>query len=255
MSREPPKSLAGPFYGKDLARIHHDGYGDVARGAARTLLRELAAAGHRTGTVVDLGCGSGVLARAVVDAGYDAVGFDLSPAMVDEARRNAPGATFHTASIWDAAIPSPVVGITAVGEILGYAADERASLDQVAGLLRRCHAALSPGGVLLFDVATPERAGPDRRAEHVRAGDGWSVRSISTVSDDGRTLTRSIEMNVRSNARERSLRETHVLRLYPADAVEALVAEAGFVAVERGEAYDGLPPIQGWVTFVARTPR
>jgi 2-polyprenyl-3-methyl-5-hydroxy-6-metoxy-1,4-benzoquinol methylase len=36
--------------------------------------------------VLELGCGSGRLAQALVDAGYAVLGMDASPAMVDLAR-------------------------------------------------------------------------------------------------------------------------------------------------------------------------
>jgi SAM-dependent methyltransferase len=43
--------------------------------------------------VLDVGCGFGTLLDAAVAAGADAVGVDISPAMVDAARRRVPGAT------------------------------------------------------------------------------------------------------------------------------------------------------------------
>jgi SAM-dependent methyltransferase len=43
--------------------------------------------------VLDVGCGAGTLLEAAVAAGAQAVGVDISPAMVDAARRRAPTAT------------------------------------------------------------------------------------------------------------------------------------------------------------------
>ena len=47
--------------------------------------------------VLDVGCGSGTLLVAAVAAGADAVGVDVSPSMVEAARRRAPVATVVTA--------------------------------------------------------------------------------------------------------------------------------------------------------------
>lgn len=47
--------------------------------------------------VLDVGCGFGTLIEAAVSAGTDAVGVDISPAMVDAARSRVPGATVVTA--------------------------------------------------------------------------------------------------------------------------------------------------------------
>jgi SAM-dependent methyltransferase len=48
------------------------------------------AAGHR---VLDVGCGSGTLLAAAVAVGAETVGVDLSPTMVEGARRRVPAAT------------------------------------------------------------------------------------------------------------------------------------------------------------------
>ncbi len=47
--------------------------------------------------VLDVGCGAGTLIEAAVAAGADAVGVDISTAMVDAARRRVPNATVITA--------------------------------------------------------------------------------------------------------------------------------------------------------------
>lgn len=47
--------------------------------------------------VLDIGCGTGTLLEAAVAAGADGVGVDISPAMVEAARRRVPTATVLTA--------------------------------------------------------------------------------------------------------------------------------------------------------------
>ena len=76
-------------YSDDLAYIHDSGYGDFARGAAPALLRALRTSGFQSGLVVDLGCGSGIWAQRLLDAGYKVLGLDISPAMVRLARKKA----------------------------------------------------------------------------------------------------------------------------------------------------------------------
>ncbi|MFJ8792014.1 class I SAM-dependent DNA methyltransferase [Streptomyces sp. NPDC102462] len=52
--------------------------------------------------VLDLGCGTGrPTARRLADAGFEVVGVDLSPVMVDLARANVPEAEFHRLDIAD----------------------------------------------------------------------------------------------------------------------------------------------------------
>ena len=70
-------------YQDDLAYIHDAGYGDFAREAAPRLLHILGQGGIRKGRVIDLGYGSGVWARQLVNAGYEVLGIDLSAALID----------------------------------------------------------------------------------------------------------------------------------------------------------------------------
>src|SRR6266849_1648814 len=147
---------AHSFYGPEQAQIHHTAFGDLAETAAARLVGELHDAGHRRGTVVDLGCGSGILARLLTVAGYAAHGVDLSADMIGLARRNAPGATFEHGSLLDAELP-PAVAVTAIGEALNYATDVRVGTDALREVFRRVRTSLDGGGVFLFDVATPGR--------------------------------------------------------------------------------------------------
>src|SRR5262249_55311799 len=70
-SRHQDGSPMTGTYREDLAYIHDAGYGGMARAAAPVLIAELRAQGHERGRVIDLGCGSGILAAAVAKAGYD----------------------------------------------------------------------------------------------------------------------------------------------------------------------------------------
>ena len=111
-------------YATDLAFIHDQGWGDFARRSTPGLLRALRDNGIRDGKIVDLGCGSGIWARALADAGYEVVGVDISPAMIELARRSVPEAQFHVASCFAFRIP-PCRAVTALGEVFNYLFDPK----------------------------------------------------------------------------------------------------------------------------------
>ncbi len=243
--------MTGP-YGADLARAHHEGFGQFARGAAATLLGALGQAGETGGLVVDLGSGSGILARLLTDAGYQVLGFDLSEDMVRLARRTAPEARFFRAPLLDADIP-PCVAVTAIGEVLNYAFDPRTGLDQLGPLFRRVAASLLPGGTVLFDVAGPGRAGPTGRREHVARTDEWTVQSVAEEDGGSATLVRTITM-VSGDAEsgvERRSDECHVLRLYRPDDVETALVACGLGDVRRLSRYGDVDRPPGLTGFLA----
>src|SRR6478609_10395740 len=84
-----------PYYRPDLARIHHEGFGFDADRVAPGFLAILEPVRARRGTVLEIGCGSGLLTRYLVEAGHRVIATDASPAMVELARAYAPGAGNH----------------------------------------------------------------------------------------------------------------------------------------------------------------
>lgn len=97
------------------------------------------------GPVADAGCGPGQVAFHLAAAGADVTGFDLSPGMVDEARRRFPELSFAVADL--TALPAPGAGggwsaVAAWYSLVHLAGSE---LRPAVALLA---AALAPGGWL-----------------------------------------------------------------------------------------------------------
>lgn len=238
-------------YREDLSWIHDLGFGHLARNAGELLLQELAAAGVGEGRVVDLGCGSGVLAAMVADAGYDVLGIDLSPAMIELARERVPEGHFVCQSLLSAELP-PCIAVVAVGECFNYRFDENVSRETLRALFQRVHAALQPGGLLLFDAAEPGRlAGEKTLKTHVDGGD-WAMLMCAEENPAARRLTRCITSFRRVGELFRRDDECHELDLLPATELLEDLSSAGFDAVVLDN-YAGhtLPP--GLNGFLARS--
>jgi SAM-dependent methyltransferase len=100
-------------------------------------------------TVLDAGCGSGAQADWLLGQGASVVGIDVSPRMIEEARRRCPGGRFFVA---DLARPLPLEpasldGITC-SLALHYVADWSAPLRSFASALR-------PGGWAVISLDHP----------------------------------------------------------------------------------------------------
>jgi SAM-dependent methyltransferase len=239
-------------YGDDLAYIHDVGYGDFARDAAPALLRRLRAGGLGGGLVVDLGCGSGIWAEALVSAGYDVLGVDLSPAMIALARARVPGGQFRVGSFVDAALP-PCVAVTALGECFSFLVDGANTRRGLRGLFRRVHSALCPGGLLIFDAAGPGRVGRRGPRRTCAAGDDWAVL-VSAEEDTGRRLlTRSITSFRKVSGLYRRDHEVHRLRLFTRAELAGDLRGAGF-RVRHLAGYGPRRFPRGLFGFLARKP-
>jgi SAM-dependent methyltransferase len=140
------------YYRRNLARIHHLGFGFHAEECAPGVLRLLEPVLAHSGLVVELGCGSGLLTRHLIDAGHRVVATDASPDMLDLARTVVPDAEeIRRLVLPDDAIP-PADAIVSVGHVLSYLASE----DAIDRALIAIASALRPDGVLAIDLCDLE---------------------------------------------------------------------------------------------------
>ncbi|MFF4505662.1 class I SAM-dependent methyltransferase [Streptomyces sp. NPDC001401] len=101
------------------------------------------------GPVADVGCGPGHVTAHLNKLGLDAFGIDLSPGMIDTARRDHPGLRFEVGSMTDLDLPAASVAGLLAWQSLIHIPD-----DEVPTALGHFHRALRPGGSLqlLFHV-------------------------------------------------------------------------------------------------------
>lgn len=240
------------FYSEDLAHIHDVGFGDFARAAAPFLLAELRRLRIVDGLVVDLGCGSGIWARSLVDAGYSVLGLDVSAAMIGRARARTPEARFEVGSFSDFD-PPPCRAVTALGEPLAYLYDESNSRRALVALFRRVFRALAPGGLFVFDLREPGTA-PDGSYEVVRRGEGWTIHCRVEEDRRRRLLTRRLTARREVGKGVRRTEEVHRLRLYDRREIASELRRIGFqVRIRRTLGELELAPAH--VAFLARRPR
>jgi len=220
------------FYGRDLAYVHDQAFGHLARAGAETLLRLLSRQGFDSGLTVELGCGSGITAQLLTEHGYDVLGVEVSPDLVEIARGRAPDAKFLNASLLDAELPG-CVAVAAIGECFNYAFDERAGDEALGVIFARVYDALEPGGLFLFDIAEPgrERGGPRRDWSE---GPDWTLCLEASEDHESRSLERRITVFREVDGGFRRSDELHHLRLYEVQAVLDALEVVGFEARRLG---------------------
>lgn len=185
----------GFYYRADLALVHHLGFGFHAERCAPGILGLLRPVLERGGLVVELGSGSGLLTRPLVDAGHRVVASDASSAMLDLAREHAPGTEDTRVLVLpDDPVP-PADAIVSVGHVLSYLPDE-AAVDRA---LVAAAEALRPGGVLAIDLCDLEWGETRRDApDYSRVADDWAIVTRFTVPSPDR-FVREMTVFVRND--------------------------------------------------------
>jgi SAM-dependent methyltransferase len=146
----------------------------------------------RRGATADIGCGSGREVAFLNGAGFEAVGFDASAGLIEEARRRYPQYSFRTAELPGLA----GLGTGIYDNVLCETVIMHLERDAIGPAVRRLVSLLRPGGTLYLTWRITE--GTDRRDEHGRlysAFDAALVRDglagTTILVDEARTSASS----------------------------------------------------------------
>ena len=228
-----------PYYRRDLALVHHLGFGFHADDCAPGILTLLEPVRHRHGLVVELGCGSGLLTRYLVDAGHRVIATDASPAMLELAREVVGDAE----EIRDLVLPDdpipPADAIVSVGHCLNYLPDA-ASIGRALVAIAE---ALLPGGLLAIDVCDLEWA-EHRRDTESRGwvGEDWALVTEFSVPSPDRFIRQMATFIRNDDGSWRRNDERHDNVMVETSHLPELLGEHGVeAAVERSFGSEILP--------------
>lgn len=238
------------YYDEDLAYIHDVGFGGFALGIAPSIIEWLNENVAENKLVVDLGCGSGLLAKELLSANYSVLGIDISPAMIDLAREKAAGASFQIDSVFKVEIPT-CYAVVAVGECLNYLFDEDNNPNELAVLFKRIYAALEKGGWFIFDVIEPGQVKTGSAERTFMEGEDWLVMAEKSEDPETAILTRRIITLRQVGESYRRSDETHVVQLYGGQQLQNMLQQAGF-QVELSRQYGNYRLRDNQAVIVAR---
>ncbi|WP_181799249.1 class I SAM-dependent methyltransferase [Kitasatospora acidiphila] len=136
--------------------------------------------------VLDLGCGEGIITRAVAARGAAVLGIDPSPRMIEHARSGGgvePGSVAY--SVDDACVLATVADDSMHWVIAGLALNNVPDLDAALLAVRRV---LRPAGSLVFTVPHPCFEAPQASWTHdsrAQAADGTARRVVGDYLAEG----------------------------------------------------------------------
>jgi SAM-dependent methyltransferase len=189
--------------------------------------------GLRHGRLLDVGCGSGKSFPPMLERGWEIVGCDVSPAMLERARAKVGDSVRLEVADMRAL---PVFGefdlVWALNDPVNYLLDEEELALAFAGMRRN----LAPGGLLLFDTNTLHAYRSFFAEDVVIERDGWRLvwnghgrpdSEPGTVSEASFEAT-PLEEGVGTAIAPELHRERH----FPPEQILAGLARAGLECVE-----------------------
>ncbi len=178
----------------------------------------------------DVGCGNGYFTRALFRAGYDMTGVDISPEMLNEAKRRAAKegvpSEFLLGDITKLTLRPKADFIIAVNDCLNYVATEK-----LESCFKRLYSCLNRGGLLLFDTSSRYKLS-QVLGDNVFCEDRENLSYMWFNSFDGTKVTMELTFFIRGQDGKYTRKdERHVQYAHTEDEVLSALKSAGFGGV------------------------
>jgi SAM-dependent methyltransferase len=205
---------------------------DFCRRAWPIIERLLLSQIPKRGQILDLCCGCGQMARELSHRGYRITGLDSSEQMIRIARKNAPQSKFCLADARHFTLLPRFDAVVCSFNSLAHAA----SVDALASILRNAHSALSPHGLMLFDLSMEEAYTSKWRSAfgEVHSDVAWIVRPSYDPST--RTAANDIIVFWRNGDSGRRDDFTINQRCFSEEEIRTALSQAGFISVDSYDA-------------------
>ena len=207
------------------------------------------------GLLLELGCGTGSMARGLADRGYDMIGIDNSEEMLSIAREKSAeeyDILYLCQDMREFELFGTVAAVVSVCDSMNYLLTEQDLLT----VFRLVNNYLDPGGLFIFDLDTQymyeEILGDQTIAENREEGSFiWENTYYEDEQMNEVTLTIFVP---EEDERYRRYDETHYRRAYSLHVVKRLIEEAGmeFIAVYDMLTEDSPKPDSERVYIIAR---
>ena len=214
------------YYRKYLSHIHDTSFGSLAKGASTGILETFRKNNIYDCDIVDLGCGSGILAKGLADMGYSVTGVDLSPDMVTLAKKRVPNADFVRASFYSVESPS-CSAVIATGECFNYLFDIFGeNTKKIKDLFKKIYSSLISGYLFLIWLFQGDYT-PLRKKNWNQ--NNWELEVEHQENEESKYLTRKIKLKIHTKTGLKQDKEIHRLRLFERKELENILTKIGFI--------------------------
>jgi SAM-dependent methyltransferase len=131
-----------------LANIYHEMYQQIFDYDKEFIFYDSLLKSNNSHKILEIGCGSGMLARRFLKNGYDYLGLDLFNEMLDIARTELKSDQFIQCDMRDLSFNQQFDSVLITGRSLAYVTDNKGIIDTLSGI----HKSLKDKGLFVFGV-------------------------------------------------------------------------------------------------------
>lgn len=154
--------------------------------------------------VADVGCGPGHITALLHELGLDPLGLDLSPAMIEHAKRSHPGLHFSSAHMEHLPMRD-----SSLGGILAHYSMIHTPPQELSALFDEQARVLVPGGLLMVSFFGTNDATPQQFDHKVAPAYSWPVGQLaSIIADSGFRIVATLTDDPDS---ERGFLDAHII--------------------------------------------
>ena len=187
---------------------------------------------HEARNILEVGCGTGQLAKRFLKDGYSYTGIDVSLPMLEYARKELPAHHFHQMDMRDIKLPAAFDGVIITARSISYILTN----NDVIRTFRSIKKVLKDGGVLIFDFIDAKSFIPSIKEKEVISHevviDNISYKRESIfekhIDSNWNWIWRSRFMKEEPNGYREIGSDEAELRTYTADELEIFLTLTGF---------------------------
>ncbi len=193
-------------------------------------------------TILDLGCGTGVMTRLLHDMGYDVTGLDLSEDMLAVASSYDDGILYVNQDMRELELPYSFDCMISVYDSINYLTRD----EDLLKCFGRVHEYLEPDGLFIFDFHTVNYYAEIGESTIAENRDEGSFIWENHYDPDTHLNEYDLTLYVRDeDDRYSRSEETHLQRGYDLDEMTRMLGQSGFSTIEYYDADTGSIPAEG----------
>lgn len=186
--------------------------------------------GVKNNIVLDLACGTGTLTKELSQKGYEMIGADSSPEMLQKAQEKNPNVLFLNQPMEDFELYGTVGTIVCSLDSVNYLLDD----ESLCEMFRLCNNYLEPDGLLIFDINT-EYKFKNVLADNIFTFDNERIFYTweNNYSEEEKLCDFYLTFFVKEGERYTRFDEVHAERAYSDEGIIEALETNGFCVIEK----------------------